>query len=266
MAKSDDTQAKQDLEKAASEVESQLSGEKKPAQATEETIETTEDEEAASTEGSEEDELSETELVEARNLYKALKDPKTSSAVISALAHQTGILSKVPPAAGRETTEAKKDIRDLLKEGLGTEYAFLADRLGPAIEKVLEQEREEHESRLEEVRRTGIEANVVSAFDRLARETKGESRKLEAKMTQLSEEIPIGPGMSIDRYLKVLFTQARQEVSLRDRTQRINRNATDASARLSATASGSRSEVPSGKMKLDKAIEWATNEIAKQGR
>ncbi len=265
----DTEKAKQDLENAAAAVQDQLDGKPAAAPKAEETPEEEEVPEESDSETAVPD-LSDVERSEAFNLYKALKDPKTSPALVAALAQQAGILGKpsVAPATVREEREAKRDIREVLRDKLGSQYKFLADELGPAIEEVIRQERQENESRLEEVRRAGIEANVVSAFDRLARETKGESRKLEAQMTRLSEEIPIGT-MPVDRYLKVLYNQAKEESAVRSRQEtnkRINRNAADVPSRLHSTASGSRSEVPQGKMKLDKAIEWAASEVEKKGR
>lgn len=249
-------EAKADFEKAAAEAQAQVDGTEAEKPTTEETPEVEPTPEEVPT-----DELSEEEVTQARNLFRALKDPKTSSSVVAALAQQAGILA--PPTTKVEEKEQNKTIQALLQESLGKEYEFLAPKLAPALEGALHQLRVENESRLEEVRRAGIEAEVSSAFDRLARETKGDSRKVERLMTELSEKIPAG-SMSPYEYLQVLYVQAQHERGLRseqERNKRINRNANDAASRLSATASGSKSEVPSKKMNINQAVEFAVSEV-----
>src|ERR1043166_5329001 len=89
----------------------------------------------------EEEDLDEPSKDEAFRLYKALKDPKAAPAIIAALAQQVGVF----PGQGEGKTEERqkiKDIKSILADSLGPEYKFLADRLGPAIEAVITQERE----------------------------------------------------------------------------------------------------------------------------
>lgn len=254
--------AKEKFEQAAAEVQDQIDGKTKPEETSSESVVEEKSSDETPEDAQPSDELSEDEIVQARNLFRALKDPKTSNSVVAALAQQAGLLQQ-PATTKKEEISQKKEVIDFLREGLGKEYEFLADRLGPAIEKIVHQERLENESRLEQVRRAGIESEVASAFDRLARETKGESKKLEPLMTQLSEKIPAG-SMAPLEYLRVLYVQAQHERGVRseqERNRRINKNASDASSRLSATASGSRSEVPSKKMNINQAVEFAVGEV-----
>ena len=68
------------------------------------------------------------DLVKAKQLYSALKDPTQAPIIIRALAEQAGITDK------REAKEASKTIMDVFKETLGPEYAFMADKLASAID------------------------------------------------------------------------------------------------------------------------------------
>lgn len=212
-----------------------------------------------------EEDFSEAEAVESKRLYKALKDPKTAGPIIAALAQQAGILNGKPPETKTEERKAARAVKEILSEALG-EYKFLADKLGPAIEAILEQERESNEVKFAEQAQHRIEQEVISATEKLARETKGESRKLEAKMNELSQEIPIGT-MSVDTYIHRLHTIAaadKVKTPVKVISDRIRRNANDATSRIQ----GSRGQdppagdIPKGKMNINQAVEWALKSMA----
>lgn len=89
---------------------------------------------------SKKDDLSEEQLTYAKSLFKALSNPDP--------AIQRNALKMIVNAAGMDLAELKTKevvqekvptIVELLKEGLG-EFDFLADKLGPILEKVLNQE------------------------------------------------------------------------------------------------------------------------------
>ncbi len=250
-----------DGEKAA---EKDAKGEEKPEITIDkEETETEESEEA----GDEESELSDNERDESLRLYKALKDPKTAGPIIAALAQQAGFLNG---KAGETKTEEKKQakaVKDILGEALG-QYKFLADALTPAIEQILEQERESSEQKFAEIQQSRIEQEVVSAYNALAKETKGESRQLEAQMTRLSEEIPIGK-MTVETYIRRLYTVAAGEKSKSSPkavADKIRRNANDATSRLQGTRGGEEStrSLPKEKMNINQSINWALEQIAQQ--
>lgn len=233
---------------------------------TEETQEETSEEEEETSETVED--LSEEELTESKNLYKALRGPQ-AAAIIAALAQQAGILPKASeaPLTKKEEAAAAKDIKSIFKDALGAEYGFLADRLGPAIEAVLQQERESSETRFAEIQQTNVEREVVTAYEKLAVSTKGESKKFEARMAQLSEEIPIG-NMNVRTYMERLYTIASNErkSSPQKVADQIRRNASDAPARLrsAGTVPMSNIKLPEKKMSLDESIKWAENQLKGQ--
>ncbi|HET6990536.1 MAG TPA: hypothetical protein VFJ43_04395, partial [Bacteroidia bacterium] len=131
-----------------------------------------------------ESELSDSERDEANRLYKALRNPQTAGPIVAALAAQAG-LHLTSESTKTEVREAKKSIQDKVAEALGDQYKFLAPQLGKAIESALEVERETHSAEIQQIRQNQIERDVITAYERLNRETKGESKKLEARMTAL---------------------------------------------------------------------------------
>jgi hypothetical protein len=228
--------------------------------------ETEEDASGDTSEESTEDELSDSQKDESFRLYKALRDPSTSGPIIAALAQQIGLFKPGATETRAEERAAAKDVKTILGEALG-EYKFLADKLGPAIETILAQERETQEVKFHEIQQNRVEAEVVTAYDRLSRDTKGESRKLEARMATLSEEMPIGT-MSVETYIKRLYAVASGEKS-RTPTKvvadKIRRNANDASSRLQSTRGAEpERQVPKGKMNINQAVSWALGEMSKE--
>jgi hypothetical protein len=251
--KTDDEVVEKKVEKKSDKVE-----EEKPEVELE--IEAPEGEEAE-----EEEDFSESEADESKRLYKALKDPKTAGPIIAALAQQAGILTGKQPETKAEEKKATRDVKAILSEALG-EYKFLADKLGPAIESILQQERESNEVKFAEQAQHRIEGEVVSATDKLSRETKGESRKLEAKMNELSQEIPIGT-MSVETYVRRLYTIAaadKVKTAPKQISDRIRRNANDATARIQGTRGQDMpvGTIPKGKMNINQAVNWALASIA----
>lgn len=210
-----------------------------------------------------ESEFSEAELLESKNLYKALKNPATARAVVAALAEQMGMNNR-PPETKTEEKKQVKAVRDVLSEALG-EYKFLADKLGPAIETILSQEREENEVRFAQQEQFRIEQEVVAATSSLSRETKGESAKLEARMNELSQEIPIG-NMNVNTYIRRLYTIAageNQKVQPRRVAEQVRRNANDATARLVGhRGPDTQPKIPNGKMNINQAVQFAFDKLS----
>jgi len=256
------------LQTAIADAEKQLTGEA-PAQETtgEPTVEVeVEDSEDESGEdGVEDGELDEAQLDESKRLYLALRDPKTAGPIIAALAAQAG-LHLTPQSTKAEVKEVRKTITDAVAEALGDEYKFLAPKLGKAFESALEIQREEHEASLQEIRQSQVERDVTTAYEKLARETKGESKRLESKMASLSEEIPIGT-MSVEKYIRRLYSIAvteSQQTSAKKTADRIRKNAGNAPERLrSGSAAGTESKLPDKKMSLNDSVNFALKELTK---
>lgn len=238
---------------------------------TEESEETTEEAEEGEEQTSEDD-LDEPSLVQAKALYKLLKDPNTQDQTIRMMAESRGLLGKNTPDTKAEVKEAKKDILGLLKKSLGPEMEWLALKLSPAITEMLEDERAARDTRISAMEQSQIESATSAAFDKLANETKGLSRKLEPKMVQLANELLPGPNQTPEQYIRRLYTLAsadRQATNTRkEMADKINRNSKDAPGRLQTGAvPGVR--VPNGsntKVSLKDAVQNAINNVAKGQR
>lgn len=241
--KVDKVEAPEDGEEAEVEIEEK----EKPA----ETI----DEEAA-------------EREEALNLYRSLKNPAQAKLIVEELANRLGLENLTTK---KEVTVAKKQITDVLKDALG-EFGFLADKLGPAMEKILEEERKEITSRLDAQEASKIEVTVKRTFADIDRKTNGDCTKLGKEIEKLAKEFPPSKTTDPKAYIQRLYTLAASERDDKkgkavDKGKQEN-NGSDVSNRLrSGSVNGQiktpASEIPKGKVKLGDAIDWALKEAGK---
>lgn len=208
--------------------------------------------------------LSASQKEEAERLYSALMDPRSAPAMVAALGAKFGI-NLTQPQSREEVKEVKKDIKSIVSQALGKDYEFLADRLGTAIESAVGVIREEHQQELLSIRQNGLERDTKLALDGLASKTKGDSRKMETRMSALADEIPIG-NMSVDTYVRRLYDLAVAE-GQRSNSQgiadKIRRNANDAPGRLKGTpgSSGRDVKIPDKKMSLDESVKFAFDSL-----
>lgn len=198
-----------------------------------------------------EDELDEQSLLEAKQLYKALRNPEQARGLVSDLANRLGMpLAQLTTKT--EVKEAKKDITARLKEALGEELGFLADKIGPIFDQALVEERSNVEtvSRTIEVQQLTRESESV--LGKLAKETNGLSRKYEAKMVQLMDKFPSSPDTGTEEYIRGIAAIAMgsklQQVASNKITNKIIRNSKDAPGRLATKGSGSQDPPESVKM------------------
>jgi len=227
------------------------------------TEEETEEAEEESDEKDSESDLDDTEIAESKNLYRALKNPQSRVAVLEHLAKQAGIDLTVEKKS--EVAEAKKDIKSILKKHVGEKYEFLADMIGPAIDEIISQNNQELNSKFTKLHTSATEDKVQSALDKLASETKGESKKFHSQMIQAMEDFRPGPNISIDKYIRGLYQQvsgsARAKTTAKQIADRINRNANDVPSRLSGKQSTKGKDTPKGPMSLRDSINSAFETI-----
>ena len=195
---------------ATEEILKDVPDDKKPTTTTDDTNDDTQDNGQQSDDESQDDELSEAQIKEAQILYKLMLDPKQRIGIIASLAQAEGLIGKgadKPIETKKDEVKAKKAIIDIFKEAL-PEFPALAEKLGPAIDQVLSQEREEHQEQMAQVQLQQLETNVTKEIEILRRETKGESTKVEARMAELSEAYLMGPNTSLKDYVRSLYTLA----------------------------------------------------------
>lgn len=245
--------------------EEQLENEEETEEETsEETEEETTEEE---TEESSTEEMSAEEVKEAQSLYKLLKDGKTRTSTLTILAERAGILNKnAPPETKVEQKTAKKAIKTVLAEKLGEKYSFFVDVLAPALEEILGAEREETTRQLSSVEVKQTDTEVERALERLSGKTKGESRKVEAKMVSLMDSLPKSDKISTFDYLEHLYTIASADkktlTTTRQIANKINKTANDATTRLKTSPStGTGTTAPSKKLTLTQSIDKAMKQL-----
>lgn len=191
------------------------------------------------------DDLDETQIKEARNLYKALLNPAARGPLVQALAQQAGVnLGTIETK--KELKEAKKDITARLKEALGDELGFLAEKIGPVLESVIDEERAGVEEISKTVELRQITRESENALAKLAKETNGLSRKYEDKMVQLMDKFPSSPGISTEEYIRGIAMIAMNgkltQIASTKITNKVNRNIKDVPGRLTSKGSGAREE------------------------
>jgi hypothetical protein len=258
------------LDTAIAEVEGQLLTETEKPESKEPEESENPAEETPESDDEPTDELTADEIKEAQRLYKYLKNPEMRGPIVAALAEQSGILKNQPLETRKEVTKAEKGIAELIDEAL-PEYPGLSKKLGPVIEQIVQNERNERNAEMETIQQQNMEKEVVSELDSLARETKGESRKVESRMQQLMNDVQPGSNVTVKSYLRTLYTLAtasgtQKKVST-EIADKIRRNANNASDRLKTTPGTARTAtLPDKKMSLNDSVKWAIDQTFKNGK
>lgn len=208
--------------------------------------------------------VEEQEAEMALSLFRALKDPAKGKTVIELMAKEAGLLET--PA---EKKEAVKTIAEVIKEGLGEDYEFLADKLVPTIQQAIELSNKDIRETLEQNARERESARIDAAIAKVVG-TYEVSDELQRDMLNLMDEIPIqanvDPAKYFERLLKVAAADKGVALKSKSTAEVIKRNRDNAAARLAASGGGKSetSAVPAPKaMDLDAAIKAAQEELAK---
>ena len=210
------------------------------------------------------------QITEAKALYKLLSDPATQKETLTILAQRAGIeLGGKPPETKKEEKAVIKKTVEILEEALGKDLAWLAPKLAGAFDKMREEDRATTQKELDKLSANQVTKEVDTAYETLARETKGESRKFESKMVGLADKLYPAPGMSVMEYVRHLYTIASasgEQKSAKQRlAEKINKNSKDAPGRIqdSSTAGGGKNNnANNGRMSIKDAVRAAA---AKQG-
>lgn len=225
------------------------------------------EEEGEEAETTNDDDLDEEGIKNAKELYKMLRNPATAKGVVEILAKQNGLL-KDTPATPKETAENKKALKEIFKDALGEKYKFLGDELGPAIDAVLKAQENAFNERLSRSESQTLENNVRTEMDKLARDTKNESRKLENKMAELSEKYPHTGKGPLREYIRDLYdlatAQSGKSKTNANIADKIRRNAGDAPSRLAPSGSGETSGKPKEYKNVHDAVAAAAAQVLKR--
>ena len=147
------------------------------------------------------------EQQDAINLYKLLKGKKGADTVKN-LAAQFGI-----ELAGdkKPTKKEASSTAEIIKDALGKDYAFMADKLGAAIEKVIEQKVMPHLAEANSASRNNTVRSTVNELLEDEGIPKSLRSDLIASMDAISEDLPLPEKGNMKRYMKRLLNLALAE-------------------------------------------------------
>ena len=148
---------------------------------------------------------SQAEMDQALGLFNLLRNPETAPRAAEMLARQFGII-KDPP---KEETKSP-GIKDIIAASLGPEYAFLAEKLGPAMEQAIGSAMAPH---IRQTQMNQIQAEFTEARRDLDVATKGDFVKNEAAIIKMMDRMRPADGVPIKDYLNDLYTLAKSSKS-----------------------------------------------------
>lgn len=224
--------------------------------------------------------LTKNEQLEARQLLAALKDPTKSKKVIELLARENGY-TKGETTTAKEEKKIARGMVDDLKEALGPELEYLAEKMGPVFEKHLaakteeglkpikDQIDQETISRESKKAATAVEDLGKSYFD-------GEiPPELVAEMSKTMDRVKPSEGQTIESYMKEILAISalnkgvELKITSKTKAEKILKNRNDAASRLASDgnrspAVGERVVNPRQQMTLDEAVRSAASKAVTQ--
>ncbi len=179
-------------------------------------------------------------------------------------------------ATKKEAEEIKDDIQSVLRESLGPELEALADRLAPALDKLIDKKLKDNTKDI----RDSLAANEAKKLEDVALFTQKQLAQDYFKKDEIPEDIvsdmnkmmdKIDPkaGTSVGEYIETIFHAV---ISKRGITKtsaatedKIKKNRNDAPSRLASEGRGSptEGESPAKKMSLEAAISAAVEHVGK---
>lgn len=213
----------------------------------------------------ESDGLTDEERGHAASLFKMLKSPETALDTIRMLAKQAGIIE-----TKAEAKVAAKTITDLLKEELGEEYAFMADKLAPAIEKATRHLVDENTKELKDKFNADSEARIAAEVDaglKQLTEDFDDADDYLKDIYELMDENPPSAKAKAENYFKDLYHIAKGRKASSNKVDRlrekVERNRNDAASRLASGGKGTtvKGEAAPKELSITESIKKAMEEI-----
>lgn len=218
---------------------------------------------------------------QGKDLMLALKDPVKAPIVIKFLAEQAGYSKsevKEGPQSKTEVKELKNDILDDLREGLGEEFSIIADRLAPAIEKILNKQLEKSQAdiraNLQEQEAEKLRGQSAAVIEKLTESFFGSDKELpdevSKEMSNFMDRVAPAPNSTIKEYVEDSFHYAVGKLGLtkanKTSAEKVQRNRSDASSRLASErvpSTSSLSKVNAKTMTRQEAIQAAIEAVNK---
>lgn len=217
------------------------------------------------------DELSALEQEQATQLFRALKNPETAPRVIEIMAKEAGF-EKI--TTKKEAAEVKDDVLDALKESLGTDFDFLADKLAPAIKKIVDSKLAENTKDIRERLSQEDENKLANIADKKQTTIAREYFDAEVlpdnildEMSKMMDKVNPSKDMSVEEYVENIFYAVAGKLHLtpttKSSTEKANKNRSDAPSRLasSGTKQPVAMAISSKKMGLDEAVRSAVESM-----
>jgi len=222
---------------------------------------------------SDEDEMSQEDRLQAKQLYLALKDPEKAGEIIKFLAEKSGY-QRIETK--QEVKEAKDEVTESLKKSLGPDFDFLADKLAPAIKEILEAKLTEHNkdirTNFEKLEEEKLKGQANLKMNSLAKEFFAADTlpdDILTDMTKAMDRMNPSKDMTVEEYVEEVFYSVigRKGITKSTKTKedKIKRNVNDVPSRIAS--SGIREpETPEShkKMTLKESIAAAEAELTKE--
>lgn len=239
------------LEDAVKTAVAETVTEEKPVETTEKT-ETTKETTTETKQPTAEETARNEKLDKAIRLYEALEDPNVGPGVLRTLAEKAGILGT---QEGKTEKQITKSVVEVLKESLGTEYEFLADRLAHGIDLIVKQTVAEQikpvQTRTDEAIERAVKAEVDATFEKFHSAHK-DAKDYDKEMTELSKRLPYTGDYPMEEYLenlyKIVTTDKKEAKVIKTTVDKINKNAQelrDSSTEVQETRVKTGSKLPS---------------------
>lgn len=239
-----------------------------PAIGTEEQeLEETEEEEG----DLDEDEEAEEEEVTSENpntaqalqIFEALNNPATAPAMVRFLNAQLEAQGLAPV-----TKSDLKDITlsDILKEGFGEEYTFLQEKLGPALEKainqgitakigpLLEDIKTQQQNLQLEIANTKISAALDPIIEEMGAE---EFDKIAEPLSKVMARYPNTANLPMKKYIKDMIALTENSLNSPSRTEKIRKNVREAKRNRASGAEPDKIKIGSKTPTIREAVQLA---------
>jgi hypothetical protein len=134
---------------------------------------------------------------EALEIYEILQDPGQSIKFIENLARQAGLLTA---ETKKEEKAATKLAKDIIKTHLGDEYKHVADKLGDAIQEILDERDGQLKIEISETRKNQAERQFSNDFDTFVKDQEVSEEEAGAILKQLEIMSP-NPKVPLKKFL-----------------------------------------------------------------
>ena len=190
---------------------------------------------------------------QGRQLILALNDPAKKDLVVKFLAEEAGYVKA--PTTKAEVKEIKNDILEDLKEGLGEEFSIVAERLAPAIEKILNKKMEaataDIRANIQAQESEKLQVQSAAALTSLTSDFFGADEELPAavntEMSKYMDRVSPNPTMTVKEYLEDAFYAAVGKLGLtksdKVKSEKVARNRSDAPSRLASARAPQESNI-----------------------